>query len=80
MSFAGQRWHLLYDMMGIGSGVGQAAFTYRFGRVGLANEKPSNQGLLRSQCEASLSARFGETQRVSGPVAGVAREMMIYVS
>jgi hypothetical protein len=71
---------LLYDMMSTGGGIGQAAFTGSFGRAGVAKEKPLKQGLLTSQCETRLSARFGETQRVIGPVAGTAREMMIYVS
>jgi hypothetical protein len=63
-----------------GEGVGQAAFAGNLGRTGVAKEKPLKQRLLILRHGVRLTARFGETQRVSGPVAGIAREMMIYVS
>ena len=49
-------------------------------QVAPASEKPAKRGLPMAGCEIKLRARFGETQRMSGPVAGTAREMMIYVS
>jgi hypothetical protein len=71
---------LLADKLSIADSTGQAAFTGSFGWAGLPKEKPSKQGLLTLRRETKLRARFGETHRVIGPVAGAAREMMIYVS